>query len=491
MSLDRRQLFRRGGATGAGLVAASVGVGGAARAAGRSVSERRSGPRLFPPLVDGDLLALPPGFSYRVVAQAGVTTMVDGTPTPDHPDGLRALVWGRGYRLIQNHEARPGSVQPVPLTPGTIYDEGVIGGGCTIIDVTRQGERVSEWVGLSGTLNNCSGGATPWGSWLSCEETELTAGSVVGTSTLQQHHGYVFEVFANDPSEQSPQPIRAWGRAPHETVVLEPSRSRAYLTEDASTPNGLLYRWSAPTGYRLGPHIADSLGADAGTLEALALLAPDGSVLPDLSYVTSAQIGRPFTARWKTIPDRHATTTSLRSQLDNIAITRGKKLEGAWGTDRGMYFTSSFAAAADVPANATPHDGQLWWYDFRNQTLTLVAYFPYNALLHQAPAGWEQSLGVSIDLAFDGPDNVHISPYGSLILAEDGATANHTLAWSPRYGAQAIVRNRIIRAQNPAGGNVYGEMTGPYFSPDGRILFVSVQVPGYTFAISGPWPRYL
>jgi hypothetical protein len=257
-------------------------------------------------------------------------------------------------------------------------------------------------------------------------------------------------VFANDPSEQSPQPIRAWGRAPHEAVVLEPSRSRAYLTEDASTPNGLLYRWSAPTGYRLGPHIADSLGADAGTLEALALLAPDGSVLPDLSYVTSAQIGRPFTATWKTIPDRHATTTSLRSQLDNAAITRGKKLEGAWGTDRGMYFTSSFAAAADVPANATPHDGQLWWYDFRNQTLTLVAYFPYNALLHQAPAGWEQSLGVSIDLAFDGPDNVHVSPYGSLILAEDGVTANHILAWSPRYGAQAIVRNRIIRGTEPS-----------------------------------------
>ncbi len=492
MSLDRRQLLHRSGATGAGLVAASLGLGSPARATMRSsASARWPGPRLFPPLVDGDLLALPPGFSYRVVAQAGVTTMQDGALTPDHPDGLSALVWGRGYRLIQNHEARPGSVQPVPLTPGTIYDGGVLGGGCTVIDVTREGERISERVVLSGTFNNCSGGRTPWGTWLSCEETEFTAGTVVGTSILRQDHGYVFEVFPHGPSGRSPQPIRAWGRAPREAVVLEPSRTRAYLTEDASTPSGLLYRWSAPTGYRLGPHIAESLGDDDGTLAALALLAPDGSILADLSYVTSAQIGRPFKATWKAVPDRHATTTALRLQFDNGEITRGKKLEGASGTGRGMYFTSSFAAAADVPANATPHDGQLWFYDFREQTLTLVAYFPYNALLRSAPPGWEQSLGVSLDLAFDGPDNVHVSPYGSLILAEDGATANHLLAWSREYGAQAIARSRVVRAQNPAGGNVYGEMTGPCFSPDGRILFVSVQVPGYTFAISGPWATYL
>ncbi|MFN8190708.1 MAG: hypothetical protein U0R78_09755 [Nocardioidaceae bacterium] len=34
-------------------------------------------------------------------------------------------------------------------------------------------------------------------------------------------------------------PIKAWGRAPHEAVVVEPSRRRVYLTEDASKPTGL------------------------------------------------------------------------------------------------------------------------------------------------------------------------------------------------------------------------------------------------------------
>ena len=67
-------------------------------------------------------------------------------------------------------------------------------------------------------------------------------------------------------------PIKAWGRFAHEAVVIEPSRTRAYLTEDASGPNGLFYRWTAPTGYRLRPRIAEALGANDGTLEALALL---------------------------------------------------------------------------------------------------------------------------------------------------------------------------------------------------------------------------
>ena len=98
-------------------------------------------------------------------------------------------------------------------------------------------------------------GPTPWGSWLTCEETEAKA----GTGTLQKDHGYVFEVFADVPAEQTPLPIKAWGRAAHEAVVVEPSRQRVYLTEDASNPTGLLYRWTAPDGYKLKPHIAQSL----------------------------------------------------------------------------------------------------------------------------------------------------------------------------------------------------------------------------------------
>ena len=111
---------------------------------------------------------------------------------------------------------------------------------------------------------------------------------------------------------------------------------------------------------------------------------------------------------------------------------------------------SSFAfGAGDLPADATKHDGQLWYYRYADQTLTLQAYFPYNETLHDRdrPAG-SRTRAAALDLAFDGPDGCHVSPYGSLVLTEDGNTANHLLAWSRETGAQAIARNLIVLEQS-------------------------------------------
>ncbi len=499
MSITRRQLLNRSASTGAGLVAASSGLvpvtasPADARSSGHHSHDHEA--RLFPPLEfsDGDLLALPPGFRYDVVAVSGVTDLHDGSgtmigKTPERPDGTGAVRFGHHLRLLQNHEAGPGSEWPVPFVGGTVYDRGALGGGVTVIETRKSGARLSEWVGLSGTVSNCAGGLTPWGSWLTCEETEDTA----GTDSLEQDHGFVFEVFADTPEEQSPRPIRAWGRYKHEAVVVEPTRERVYLTEDSSEPNGLFYRWKAPHGYRLGGYVAQSLKRDDGKLEAMVVLTGDGSVLPDLAYITSAQIGRPFKTAWKEVPDRHASSTSVRLQFADGEVTRSKKLEGAWGDEHGLYFAASYAIdELDLPADATKHDGQLWYYDYRRETLTLMAYFPYNELLHSETLDPETGLGFSLDLAFDGPDNVHVSPYGSLILAEDGGTAQHLLSWSRETGAQAIARNLIVLEQTSSGANVYSEMTGPTFSPDGEVLFGNVQEPGHTFAIRGPWKKYL
>ena len=65
--------------------------------------------------------------------------------------------------------------------------------------------------------------------------------------------------------------------------------------------------------------------------------------------------------------------------------------------------------------------------------------------------------------------------------AEDGAGASHVLSSVPGGPSYAIARNQLNDS----------EFTGPTFSDDGRTLFVNIQTPGITLAITGPWATYL
>lgn len=92
-------------------------------------------------------------------------------------------------------------------------------------------------------------------------------------------------------------------------------------------------------------------------------------------------------------------------------------------------------------------------------------------------------------VVFDGPDNVTVTPWGTLVLAEDGVGASHVLSSVLGGPTYAIARNQldIGTTEEPE----YSEFTGPAFSADGRVLFVNIQSPGITLAITGPWHSYL
>jgi len=491
MTVARRGLLT-GGAAGVGLIVAGSAPSLAAPGPhhGGNHPSGQPGHRPFPPLVDDPkgLLALPPGFRYEVVTYAGRTKLRDGQGvTPSNHDGAAVFDAGRGrLRLIQNHELGAGAALGVPHVPGTVYDPtALMAGGCTVIETDRRGRNHGEWVGISGTHTNCAGGPTPWGTWLTCEETEARAGTAwTGngrSGTYSRDHGYVFEVFGD--GRALPKPIKAFGRYAHEALAIDPSRTQVYLSEDASAPNGLFYRWTAPGGVKLKSGIANQLGDKTGTLEAMAILMDDGSVLPDVAYLTSAQLGRPFRVRWVPVPERDGQTTSVRKQFTN-EVTRGKKFEGVYGTDKGVYVVNSFAFnTADLPADAVKHDGMVWFYSYADRTITLVTYFP-----HQSTS--ETGATPRYDgVVFDGPDNVTVTPWGTLVLAEDGVGASHVLSSVPGGPTYAIARNQlnIGTAAKPE----YSEFTGPTFSSDGKVVFVNIQTPGITYAITGPWEQYL
>ncbi len=494
MPLDTH-LHRRSfiGLTAAGVGATALASAPAATAASRHDDDDHHhrhhdhGVGYGPLVPDPDgLLDLPAGFSYTVLAVAGnsgnpvpATTLSDGgEPSPSRYDGTGSFrARSGGWVLVSNHENGDGISypvsMPVPHRDGVTYDAGQAFGGTTSITVDRRGRRVREVVSLAGTLSNCAGGVSPWGTWLSCEESEQLADPAKG---IEKDHGYVFEVRPFEPTNPAnAHPVKAFGRFPHEAVVVDPRSGHVYLSEDAGSPNGLVYRWSPDrrSARRRGfEHLAD----DAGTLEAM-YCTDRGRFVPDLSVYS--RLGTTLTVRWKEVPDRDARTTSVRKQFDHLAkdatgaytvpvsgpggpITRSRKFEGMWWGDGGFYVDASFARTSD--GSAAEHDGQIWFVDPKRGTITLKSSYAYT------PGDQDSDP--------DGPDNITVSPYGGLVVCEDGDGANHLVLDDLRGHTAFLALNRQD-----------SEMAGANFSPGGPFLFANSQDPGVVFAITGPWRR--
>ncbi|HEX5510345.1 MAG TPA: alkaline phosphatase PhoX [Actinomycetales bacterium] len=410
------------------------------------------------------ILSLPKGFSYKIVAEAGKTVMDGGALTPTDMDGMAAFASPAGTTLVYNHEISGSEKPPVPHVDGLVYDPKA-NGGTTNLELDRNNERVREYVSVAGTENNCAGGVTPWGTWLTCEETEKRAGT-----SRDKDHGYVFEVspVESENPNNSNVPLKFLGRFAHEAVVVDPDTHVMYETEDASNRNGLFYRWVPPSGFEggKGSLVALARSADgdtAGQLQAMRC-ARGSRHIADLSEAT--QPGTRYKVTWIDVPDRDARTTSVRHQLTDSEVTRSRKLEGAWWGDGGAYFVASYARLSDGSRNE--HDGQVWFYDPASETVTLKTIFGVNP-----------DPDVDAD-NYDGPDNITVSPYGGVILAEDGDGVQHLVGVTEEGKSYTLARN-------DQGGS---EFTGPVFSPDGKTLYASIQSgPGRVFAITGPWGR--
>ncbi|HEX2312857.1 MAG TPA: alkaline phosphatase PhoX [Thermomonospora sp.] len=285
-----RRTFLRASVAGAGAIAFSGSLWhSAALAAPAQPAAGPYGPLQAP---DANGIRLPAGFTSQVVARSGQT--VPGTSYTWHsaPDGGACFADGTGWIYVSNSEMGNGT------------------GGASALRFDSSGTVTGAYRLLGGTDRNCAGGATPWNTWLSCEEVDT---------------GRVWETY---PFGGSAVARPAMGRFNHEAAAADPVRRVIYLTEDKS--DGCLYRFVPTTWGDLS----------SGTLQVLrAGTAASGS----------------FT--WATVPDPEGSPTATRDQVSGAKRFNGG--EGCYYADGKVWFT-------------TKGDNRVWQLNLTRNTYELA-----------------------------------------------------------------------------------------------------------------------
>lgn len=465
--------------------AAALAFGGFARAANTTPSQIQTdryasevagyGPLRTDPF---GVFDLPEGFSYTAFSRAG-EPMSDGLVTPYKADGMGCFGVDRDrVALVRNHELKVADIDYGPfgvghalagrVDPRAAYDHrlddgrALPGGTTTLIYNLRSRRLESSHLSLTGTAVNCAGGATPWGSWLTCEEIVQSAGPGAGANSTAKSHGWVFEVPSGLRGLADPVPLTGLGRFKHEAACIDPRTGIVYLTEDESA--GLFYRF---------------LPNDRRNLRA-------GGRLQALGFKDSPAGGD--SRNW------NSADWSVQGQRDVVWID----LDGTDNPDNDLAKRGQAKGAAFFARG----EGVFFGRDELFFTCTSGGKDRLGQIMRYRPSRFEGQGGERdepgrIELFIESrdrsllmmPDNIAIAPWGHLIVCEDKAEpggVNYLKAVTPQGKVYTIGRQAAPGASD-VGANT--ELAGCCFSPDGSTLFVNVYSPGMTLAITGPWNR--
>lgn len=346
-----------------------------------------------------------------------------------------------------------------------------------------------------GTLNNCASGRTPWGTYLTCEET---TDNYLDPTQPAVGYGWVVEI---DPQGTFPATKRtALGRFDHENTdyMLDADGTLAIYMGDDSTP-GCVYKFVAAGKFNAGDRAANRNLLDSGTLYAAKFNADGTGQWIELTQgknglVAGAQDPGNYT---QSATPPAPVTTDFLTQADVLVNTKAAaRVAGAtlmdrpeWvtvGPDRRIYctFTNNGSRVVTDTANPRPSNshGHILRWNEDGDTAKATTFKWEVFLLAGDPRLTATNLRGNINGdTFSSPDGLGVDPQGRLWVQTDagtGTSITNTFGNNAMYYVDQATKRSTRFLVGPNGC----EITGLSYTPDLTTFFINIQHPG------GTWP---
>ncbi|ROO89714.1 hypothetical protein EDD29_7419 [Actinocorallia herbida] len=360
-----------------------------------------------------------------------------------------------------------------------------------------------------GTLNNCSSGYTPWGTYVTCEEnfngyfgtdeaftatTEQKRYGITATSGYNWHKadarwdiaknpneanrfGWVVEI---DPFDPKAAPVKrtALGRVKHESATVTESKGQVVVYTGDDQDGEYVYKFVGDGSWRKRRAKRQS-PLDHGTLY-VAKFNDDGS-----GVWLPLEFGKGALTAANGWADQADVLIRTRSAADAVGATKLDRPE--WvavnpdNKDVYLTLTNGVGNGGTVnPRKPNPYGHILRWHEKNGDNTALS--FTWDVFVLAGDPAYDPAVQLGPDNIFGSPDGIGFDADGRLWIQTDISNTSQTLA-SKGYDN---IGNCAMLAADPETKEIKrfltvprgAEVTGITFAADGRSLFVNVQHPG-------------
>lgn len=351
-----------------------------------------------------------------------------------------------------------------------------------------------------GTLNNCASGSTPWGTYLTCEET---TDNYIDPTQNENGYGWVIEIDPLGELAELATPVKhtAMGRFDHENTayMLNANNRVAFYMGDDSTPGGI-YKFVPNGSYNPSNRAANATLLTQGKLYAAKFKA-DGT--GEWLELTQGKNGLVMGA---TDPGRTDRTTDLPTIVDFgtqadvvLKCKAASRVAGATQLDRPEWITvgadkkvycaltnnggRTVTDAANPRAN-NPHGHIIEWTEDGNDATATTFKWEIFLLAGSQKLGAENLKGNINGDEFSSPDGLRVDPQGRLWVQTDASTSSGTTSVfgnNSMYHVDQTTKRSTRFLVGPDGC----EITGLAYTPDLKTFFINIQHPGTGWPVAG------